>query len=138
MLKQLKMTEKIIISTLILLTTLILLLSVVELCWIILKNIIAPPIFLLDINGLLETLGLFLLVLIGVELLDTIRAYITDNVIRGEVVLMVALIALARKVIILDIKKVPSLSLIGIGVIIIALGIAYYLVGLIVAKKKMI
>ena len=136
LLKQLKWTEKIIITTLIWLTTLILFLSVVELCWIILKNIITPPLFLLDINGLLETLGLFLLVLIGVELLDSIRTYITENVIRGEVVLMVALIAIARKVIILDIKKVPSLSLIGIATIIIALGVAYYLVGLIVSQKK--
>ena len=76
------------------------------------------------------------MVLIGVEPLDTIRTYITGNVIRGEVVLMVALIALARKVIILDIKKVPSLSLIGIGVIIISLAVAYYLVGLIIQKKR--
>ena len=128
MLKQLKTTERIIIITLICLTTIILILSVVELCWIILKNIITPPIMLLDINGLLETFGLFLLVLIGVELLDTIRTYITENVIRVEVVLMVAMIAIARKVIILDIKKIPSLTLIGVATIIIALAVAYYLV----------
>ena len=134
--KHLKVTEKILITTLIWLVSLILVLSVVELCWIILKNIITPPVFLLDIKGLLDTLGLFLLVLIGVELLDTIRTYITEGVIHGEVVIMVALIALARKVIILDIKKVDSLSLIGIGVIILALGAAYYLVGLIIQKKK--
>ena len=134
--KHLKVTEKILITTLIWLVSLILVLSVVELCWIILKNIITPPVLLLDIKGLLDTLGLFLLVLIGVELLDTIRTYITEGVIHGEVVIMVALIALARKVIILDIKKVDSLSLIGIGVIILALGAAYYLVGLIIQKKK--
>ena len=136
--KHLKETEKILITTLIWLVSLILVLSVVELCWIILKNIITPPVLLLDIKGLLDTLGLFLLVLIGVELLDTIRTYITEGVIHGEVVIMVALIALARKVIILDIKKVDSLSLIGIGVIILALGAAYYLVGLIIQKKKIV
>ena len=134
--KHLKLTEKIIITTLIWLASLILVLSVVELCWIIFRNIITPPVLLLDINGLLETLGLFLLVLIGVELLDTIRTYISEGVVHGEVVIMVALIALARKVIILDIKKIPSLSLIGIGFIILALGAAYYFVGLIIQKKK--
>ena len=72
---------------------------------------------LLDIKGWLDTLNLFLLVLIGVEVLDTIKTYITEGVIPGEVVIMVALIALAPKAIILDIKKVDSLSLIGIGVI---------------------
>jgi LPXTG-motif cell wall-anchored protein len=40
---------------------------------------------------------------------------------------MVAMIAIARKVIILDIKELPSLTLMGIGVIVVSLSAGYYL-----------
>jgi uncharacterized membrane protein (DUF373 family) len=44
------------------------------------------------------------------------------------VVLLVAIIAIARKVIILDVKCLPSMTLIGIGVTIVSLSVGYYLV----------
>jgi uncharacterized membrane protein (DUF373 family) len=57
-----------------------------------------------------------MLVLIGIELLETImKTYITQKQPHYEVVLSVAIIAIARKVIILDIKEVDSLSLVGIA-----------------------
>ena len=58
--------------------------------------------------------------------MTTIKAYAIEHVIHAEVVLTVAMIAIARKVIILDIKEIPGLTLVGIGVIIIALSIGYY------------
>jgi len=101
--------------------------STVDLGWIIIKDIITPPIFLLDVNELLDVFGMFLLVLIGVELLETVKMYLSQKKIHVEVVFVVAMIAIARKVIILDIKEVPSLTLIGIGAIIVALSAGYYL-----------
>ncbi len=47
-----------------------------------------------------EIFGFFMLILIGIELLETIRAYLVENVVHVEVVIEVALIAIARKVII--------------------------------------
>ena len=47
-------------------------------------------------------LGGFLLVLIGIELLDTIKAYFRENTIHVEIVILLAIIAIARKVILLD------------------------------------
>jgi uncharacterized membrane protein (DUF373 family) len=44
------------------------------------------------------------------------------------VVFLVAMIAIARKVIILDIKEVSGITLVGIGAIIITLSGGYYLV----------
>ena len=41
---------------------------------------------------------------------------------------MVALIAIARKVIILDLKDLPSLALFGIASLILAISVAYFLV----------
>ena len=62
----------------------------------------------LNSGHLLEYFGYVLLVLIGVELLDTIRAYLQEHVVHVEIVLEVALIAVARKIIILELKDVST------------------------------
>ncbi|HOD03595.1 MAG TPA: phosphate-starvation-inducible PsiE family protein [Anaerolineaceae bacterium] len=103
-------------------------LSVVDLTWTLIRDIVSPPMILLDIEELLDILNFFLLVLIAIELLDTIIAYLDENVVHVEVVLEVAMIAIARKIIILDIKEVQPLAVIGIGVIIIALAAGFYVV----------
>ncbi|MCK9418914.1 MAG: phosphate-starvation-inducible PsiE family protein [Nitrospirae bacterium] len=125
--KYLEKVERVIVLLLLIMMVLVVFLSTVDLGWIIIKDIITPPVFLLDINELLDVFGMFLLVLIGVELLETVKMYFTQKTVHVEVVFMVAMIAIARKVIILDIKEVSSLTLIGIGVIIIALSAGYYL-----------
>jgi uncharacterized membrane protein (DUF373 family) len=124
----LKKFERGMILTLILMMTVVLFLAIIELGWILVKDIMTEPIFILEIKELLEIFGLFLLVLIGIELLDSIKTYITENVIHVEVVLIVAMIAIARKVIILDIDKYSSLTFIGIACLILALSVAYYLI----------
>jgi uncharacterized membrane protein (DUF373 family) len=125
--KYLRYFEKIITVSLIIMMAVVILLATIELGWIIIKDIITPPILLLDINEMLDIFGLFLLVLIGIELVETIKAYLSERVIRVEVVIIVALIAISRKVIILDVKELSSLTLIGIAAIILALSAGYYL-----------
>lgn len=132
MLPFIKSFEKIIIRVLVVLMALVLLLSSVELAWVIIKDIITPPILLLEIDELLEIFGLFMLVLIGIELLDTIaKTYMAESVDHAQIVMAVAIIAIARKVIILDVKDLSGLALVGIAAIILALSIGYYLI-----KKK--
>ncbi|MBN2357348.1 phosphate-starvation-inducible PsiE family protein [candidate division KSB1 bacterium] len=124
----LKRFEHIIIAALIVMMVIIVLLSTIELGWLILKDIFSPPYVLLDINELLDIFGFFLLVLIGVELLETIKAYFVEHVVHVEVVVEVAMIAIARKVIILDVKEYEPMQLFGIAVIIAALSIAHYVI----------
>lgn len=126
--KYLEKIEKLIVVSLLVMMVAVVLLSAIELGWIILKDIITPPIFLLEIDELLEVFGMFLLVLIGIELLETVKMYLTQKKVHVEIVFTVALIAVARKVIILDVKDLSSLTLIGIGVIIFALSAGYYLI----------
>jgi uncharacterized membrane protein (DUF373 family) len=104
----------------------VVLLSTVHLGVLIAEEIWAPPRFLIRVQGLLEIFGYFLLVLIGVELLETLKAYLKKDVIHVRVVLEVALIAMARKVIIEEPNSVPGLTLLGIAALILALGIAFY------------
>ena len=61
-----------------------------------------PAPWLLQSHEMIKVLGGFLLVLIGVELLDTIKAYFRENAIHVEIVVLLAIIAIARKVILLD------------------------------------
>jgi uncharacterized membrane protein (DUF373 family) len=119
--------EKVIVLSLLVMMVLVVLLSTIDLGWLIIKDIITPPVLLLNINELLDIFGVFLLVLIGVELLETVKMYLTEKLVHVEVVFTVAMIAIARKVIILDIKEVLSLTLIGIAAIIVALSFGYYL-----------
>ena len=124
----LKKYEKFMIQALMVMMAIVLGLATLDLGWLIIKDIITPPFFLLDVNELLDIFGLFMLVVIGIELLETImKTYITQGQPHYEVVLSVAIIAIARKVIILDLKEVDSLSLIGIASIIVALTTGYFL-----------
>lgn len=132
MMSVIKKFQKIIILVLVVLMAVVLLLSTVELAWVIIKDIITPPILILDIDELLEIFGLFMLVLIGIELLDTIaKTYMAESVDHAQIVMSVAIIAIARKVIILDVKDLSGLALVGIAAIILALSTGYYLI-----KKK--
>ena len=126
----LKFFGKLIVFALVGMMALVVALATIELGWIIVKDIITPPIFLLDSNELLDIFGLFLLVLVGIELLDTIKTYLAKRELHTEVVLLVAMIAVARKVIILDEAKLSAPMLLGIAAIIGALGISYYLLKL--------
>jgi len=104
----------------------VMLLSTVHLGVLIAEEIWKPRRWLIAVQGLLEIFGYFLLVLIGVELLETLKAYVRKDVIHVRVVLEVALIAMARKVIIEEPNAVPGLTLFGIAALILALGIAFY------------
>ncbi len=76
----------------------------------------------------MELFGQLLLVLIGIELLHSMKTYAVSRVIHLEAVLIVALIAVARKIIILDPKELPEGILLGIAAIVLALTLGYYLV----------
>jgi uncharacterized membrane protein (DUF373 family) len=101
-------------------------LSTAHLAVLIGEEIWKPPRFLIPVQGLLEIFGYFLLVLIGVELLETLKAYLKKDTIHVRVVLEVALIAMARKAIIEEPSTTPGLTLFGVAALILALGIAFY------------
>ena len=128
MLDVLRKLEQVILVALVLMMSVVVFLSTIELGWILIRDIVTPPVVLLDIDELLDVFGVFLLVLIGIELLETIKTYFVEHVIHAEVVIEVAVIAIARKVIILDVKELPSLTLLGIAAIIITLAVAYWVV----------
>ena len=133
----LKKYEKYLIQALMALMAIVLVLGTLDLAWFVIKSVIESPYFLFDVNLLLDVFGMFMLVLIGIELLETImETYLTQGAPHYETVLSVAIIAIARKVIILDVKKVESLSLIGIAAIILALTVGYFMMKRVRNEKK--
>ena len=118
--------QKLIALVLAVLLILVVVLSTVDLGFLIAREIWKPPRFLIPVQGLLEIFSFFLLILIGVELLETLKAYVKKDVIHVRLVLEVALIAMARKVIILEPNSVPGLTLFGMAALILSLGVAFY------------
>jgi uncharacterized membrane protein (DUF373 family) len=123
----LKHFEHFVVKVLMFMMALVVLLATVELGYILVKDVITPPILILEIDELLEIFGMFMLVLIGIELFESIQIYHEERIIRVEVVVMVAIIAVARKVIILDYKTLTSLTLLEVGIGILSLGLTYML-----------
>jgi uncharacterized membrane protein (DUF373 family) len=117
-----------IILALIVMMMLAVLLSTVELLIILVIEVLKPPVYLLGIENLFEIFGFFMMILIGLELLESIRTYLSDELLHVEVVFLVAMIAIARKVIILEVKDLDPLVLMGIASIILALAIGYFFV----------
>jgi uncharacterized membrane protein (DUF373 family) len=90
-------------------------------------NLVSDPALLLTGDEILALFGSFLLVLITLEFFESIKVYLRENVIPYELVVVIAITAIARKVIVLDLETASDLHLIGLGVVVIALAGAYYL-----------
>ena len=124
----LKRFERIIIMALLAMMIFVVFLSTIELAVILVQEMLKPPLLLLNIEEMLYVFGFFLMVLIGIELMETVKIYLQEETVHVEVILMVAIIAISRKVIIMDIKKVEALDLLGIAAIVLALSVGYYLI----------
>jgi uncharacterized membrane protein (DUF373 family) len=77
---------------------------------------------------LFRIFGLFLNVLIALEILENITAYLKKHVIQLELVIVTSLIAVARKIIILDLEKTTELGIIALASAILALSISYWVI----------
>lgn len=126
--KTIKRFERVIVVGLLGMMMLAVLVSTIELAVILVQELLKPPRMLLNVDEMLEVFGFFLMVLIGLELLETIKAYLEEDRVHAEVVFLVALVAVSRKVIILDYKEIFPGLLYGMSALIVALGVGYFLV----------
>ncbi len=110
------------------LMTLVILWGVVDVVWVIYQRLMEPPYMLLKISDILETFGAFMAVLIGIEIFINITSYLRDDVIHVKIVMATALMAIARKVIILDVKEVDWRYLLGLAAVVLAMSVGYWLV----------
>ena len=80
-------------------------------------------------EGLIRLLDQVLVILIALEVLQNLLAYMREHVVQIELVLVTALTAVARKVIVMPpgVQKNPA-DLIGLGAAVLSLAGAYWLV----------
>ena len=136
MLKILDRVRKYIAIALLGLMAIIVVSATLEVAYEIVINMFEPPGFFIGVQDLFGVFGLFLMVLIGLELMTSIQMYLDHNSIHAELMLLVAITAITRKIVILDATKIDPMIMFGIGAVIIALALGYYLVRRSGAEKR--
>ena len=106
--------------------------GVADIVWILYRRLATPPYMILRISDILASFGAFLVVLIAIEIFENIILYLREDVIHVRLVVATALMAIARKVIILDLDNTPPTYVFAIATVVMALGVTYWLI----AKTK--
>ena len=116
------------VKVLAVLMTLVIIMGVVDVGWTLFQKLNATPIFILTVNDMLATFGSFMAVLIAIEIFVNITIYLRDDIIHVKIVMATALMAVSRKIIILDLKVVQAQEIYGLAALVFALSIGYFLV----------
>ena len=125
--KGLKRVENITAKILSIALIIVIFVALFDLSRVLIENIVLLRVSVLG-KSLFNLFGLFLNVLIALELLENIGGYLQKNVIQVELVIVTAMIAIARKVIILDFEKISSQELIALALSMLALAASYWVI----------
>ncbi len=124
----LKLIETILVIGILLALSVTLLLALLDIAYVIYAKIMTPPAFIVDAQGLMELFSHILILLIGIELIHGIKTYLDENAVHVELILLIAIIAIARKVVVWDFDKHSHTELYSLAAMILALGVSYFLV----------
>ncbi len=119
--------ENLVAKVLSIVLLILILVALVDLVVVIGSNILIEPFDLIN-KTLFELFGLFLNILIALELLENITVYLKKHIFQVELVISTSLIAVARKIIIFDLQKYSGNDLIALALAIIALSVSYWLI----------
>ncbi len=119
--------QKYVLSTLLIVMGVVIVASSIELVILVVQELLAPPL-LLDLGELTKIGGLFLTVLITVELFGILEVMLLESTVHVEFVVAVALIAAAREVLVVEVTSVAPMTLVGLAALILALGAGYHLI----------
>lgn len=108
--------------------TFVILWGVADVGWVLYLRLTTEPYGILNISDILATFGAFMAVLIAIEIFINIYLYLRSDVIHVKIVMATALMAIARKVIILDFKETGPLYIFATAAVVLALSIGYWLI----------
>ena len=119
--------EKLVIAALTVLVALSVILTLAQ-SGVALYKVVISDTHLLNHDAFIKVFGTFMTVLIALEFNHTVLADITVKapLVKVRAVILVALLALSRKVVLVDFKEVEYTSMIGLAVLIVAVAAAYY------------
>ncbi len=101
---------------------------IARLGWLLGVELLGTPIAELTADQFLSLFSFMLLVLIGVELVEAVQLFLSDAHVHVEFLILIALTAICRKILILDPTKASALTLVGIAALVVALAGAYFLI----------
>lgn len=110
------------------LMTIVILWGVADVIMVLYQNLKTPPIMMLTNTNILALFGAFMVVLIAIEILINIIIYLRDDVIHVKIVMSTALLAIARKVIIMDFTQLTADYVLAVAAVVIAMSVGYWLV----------
>jgi uncharacterized membrane protein (DUF373 family) len=124
--------EKIALSGVQLLLMVLIALGLLDLVYLLVRGVTAKLLMIGSVGELHAAMQKgfagILLILIGLELIETVRAYLFDHRIRLEIVLIVAVIAVARHIVDIDLKSTDGVTLLGTATLVLALTAGYFLI----------
>ena len=118
--------NKLIIKLLICVLTICLILSTVHLLIVVYGKISKPPFLVFEVDTLYDVFSLILIIAIGFELIKSLLIIISSNNIPSFPIVQIAIIAVANKIITIDIKHTDFYTMIGLAALITGLGFTYY------------
>lgn len=116
------------VRILVVLMTLVIVWGVADVVWVLYGKLTTPPLMLLTISDIFSTFGAFIAVMIAIEIFENLTIYLRKNVIEVELVMATALMAIARKVIVLDYKELSAEYVWATGGVVLAMSVGYWLV----------
>ena len=125
--KLVRIIESLVARVLSIVLLILILVALADLVFVIGNNILNDPFGSIN-KTLIELFGLFLNILIALELLENITVYLKKHIFQVELVISTSLVAVARKIIIFDLQKYSGNELIALAVAILALSISYWLI----------
>ena len=126
--KSVESFQKIIAIALIVLFSIVVLLSTMELAILLYKDVTNTSGVFLGQDDLYEIFSMFMMVLIALELLASIHMYLKDRSIHIDIMFLVAITAVTRKIVLLDSKEIEPITVIGLALLVAALSAGYYLI----------
>lgn len=124
----LQVVIRICVRVLAILMTAVIAFGVLDVVYVIYLRLKTEPFLLLNISDILATFGAFMAVLIAVEIFINIKIYLRSDVIHVKAVMATALMAIARKVIVLDMKVLSPQYLYGLAAVVVAMSVGYFLI----------
>ncbi|MBI2779883.1 MAG: phosphate-starvation-inducible PsiE family protein [Gammaproteobacteria bacterium] len=121
--------ESVVALFLTLLITLVVVVAVFRLFAGVINDLVLGAMNPLDHKVFQNVFGEIMTVLIALEFNHTLQYAVTrqQSIIQTKVILLIALLAIARKFIILDLKETTAESMFGLAAITLAIGIVYWL-----------
>ena len=124
--KILEFIERLVIGALLILLFIGIILGTIELAYELLQAAIAPPFLLITPRTLFRFFGLFLIILVGLELLKLLKLRFEYKEIRPELVFEIALIAICNEIVTYNQDSTNGMIMVGTAALVTALSISYY------------